>query len=142
MVYQSNSIGRSSRHKRQKEFEKNSIARSNNGKKLNEVHVHSNAKIDTSSPGKNAWDQNMKAFVSLTLDMSVIDWDKHKPHTLRKLRDIMDTEFKYVGNPLSNKGVRNAMQRFLKGERCQLKKLSDLEKDDDCPVQIDPKQWK
>jgi len=72
-VCQSNSIGRSSRCKRQKEFEKNSIARSNNGKKPNEVHIHSNKEIDASSPGKNAWDQNMRAFVPLTLDMNVID---------------------------------------------------------------------
>jgi len=54
----------------------------------------------------------------------------------------MDTEFKYVGNPLSNKGFRNLVQRFLKGERCQLKKLSNLEKDDDCLVQVDPEKWK
>lgn len=142
VMYKSDSVERDIRRKRQKEFEKIAEVRSNSGQKPNELHVHSNGEVDASSSGKTAWDRSMRAFAPVILDMSVIDWDKHKPQTLKKLKESMDLEFEYVGGSLSNKGFRNAVQRFLRGERCRLKKLSNPENDDDCPVNIDPEQWK
>jgi hypothetical protein len=40
---------------------------------------------------------------------------------VQKLRDHLDAEFEYVGNPLSIQGFKNAVKCFLKYERSRLK---------------------
>jgi hypothetical protein len=40
---------------------------------------------------------------------------------VQKLRDLLDAEFEYVGNPLSMQGFRNAVKRYMKSERSRLK---------------------
>jgi len=87
------------------------------------VHVNANGEIDIGCLGKNAWDQFMRAFAPLILDLSVVEWAKHRPQMLQKLRDTLDAKFEYVGNPLSNRGFRNVVKRFLKCKRNHLKKL-------------------
>jgi len=87
------------------------------------VHVNAKGEIDTACLGKNAWDQFMRAFAPLILDLSVVEWAKHRQQTLQKLRASLDAEFEYVGNPLSDRGFRQAVKRYLKCKRCCLKKL-------------------
>jgi hypothetical protein len=39
------------------------------------------------------------------IDINIIDWDEHKPETLKKLRDTLDREFEYIDYPLSAQRV-------------------------------------
>jgi len=92
----------------------------------------------------------MRAFAPLILDMSVVEWSKHRQQTPQKLKASLDVEFEYVGNPLSDRGFRNAVKRYLKCEHSHLKKLfvagqgqgEGEDKEEDCPVHVDPDQWK
>jgi hypothetical protein len=79
-------------------------------------------------------------FVPRMLDMSIVDWDSHKPESLKKLQDALDSEFEYLGNPLSMVGFRNAIERFLKTERSMLK-ARYMVGQTECPVNVQPHQW-
>jgi hypothetical protein len=74
------------------------------------------------------------------LDISVIEWEEHKPETLQKLRDTLDAEFEYLDHQLSMQGFYNAIKRFLKTERFQLK-TRFLAGKDNCPTHVKPKSW-
>jgi hypothetical protein len=70
-----------------------------------------------------------------------VEWEGQKPEAVQKLRDKLDAEFEYTGNPLSMQGFRNAVKRYLKSERLRLKiqyRLGDTTN----PVHIQPAQWK
>jgi hypothetical protein len=60
---------------------------------------------------------------------------------LKKLRDALDSEFEYVGHPLSMLGFHNTIKRYLKAERGRLK-AKYLSGQTACPMHIQPKQWK
>ena len=72
--------------------------------------------MDGRSEGKNAWDEAIRELVPKIMDMSVVEWSKHPPHRVKKLRDTLDSELEYVGNPLSMAGFRAAITRFMKLE--------------------------
>jgi hypothetical protein len=91
--------------------------------------------------GKTAWDDAIRGLVPCILDLSVVEWEGQKPEAVQKLRDKLDAEFEYTGNPLSMQGFRNAVKRYLKSERLRLKiqyRLGDTTN----PVHIQPAQWK
>lgn len=109
------------------------------------MEVLEGGEVDASCEGKNAWDLSVRNFVPKILDMSIVDWSKHKPHTLLKLRELLDNEFEYVGGTLSMAGFRSAVTRYMKSERSRLKVRWLSSKDQDnakAPVHIDLDQWK
>jgi hypothetical protein len=59
---------------------------------------------------------------------------------VQKLRDRLDAEFEYVGNPLNMQGFKNAMKYFLKYERSRLK-MRYWAGDTSNPVLVQPAQW-
>ena len=71
------------------------------GKKAARVEVRDNGDINAKSEGKNAWDKAVRNLVPKILDLSIVEWSKQKPAAVQKLRDALDNEFEYVGNPLS-----------------------------------------
>jgi hypothetical protein len=83
--------------------------------------VKAGGEIDAGCSGKNVWDDYVRGYVSKMIDISIIDWEEHKPESLKKLRDTLDAEFEYLDHPLSALGFRNAIKRFLKTEHSRLK---------------------
>ena len=132
---------RFSRRKRRNAYEKQSRQRAAAGAKPNCVYVLPRGEVDGGSEGKNAWDEAIRELVPKIMDMSVVEWSKHPPHRVKKLRDALDSEFEYVGNPLSMAGFRAAITRFMKSERSRLK-TRYLKDEKTVPTHIHPDQWK
>ena len=128
------------RRKRQKAYETSTFRRSNSGVKPNAVHVLKGGEVDPTCEGKNAWDRALRSFVPKIIDMSVVEWSQHRPQTLQKLRDALDSEFEYDGHPLSQEGFRNSVTRFLKAERARLKVLY-FKGQKKPPVHVFDDQW-
>jgi hypothetical protein len=82
----------------------------------------------------------VRTFVPRMLDINIVDWDNYKPKSLRRLREALDAEFEYVGNPLSMVGFRNAIKRFLKMERSRLR-AKYMAGQSAFPVTMQPQQW-
>ena len=110
------------------------------GKKAARVEVRDNGDINAKLEGKNAWDEVVRNLVPKILDLSVVEWSKQKLAAVQKLRDALDNEFEYVGNPLSTIAFRTLITRFLKSERSRLK-TKWLEKKDYCPFRVNGTQW-
>lgn len=127
------------RHKR-REYDNLAASRTNMGRKPNQVDVKTGGYVDPASGGKNAWDDAIRSLVPRMLDMSVVEWEGQRPEALEKLRHALDLEFEYIGCPLSMRGFRDAVKRFMKTERFRLKGKY-LAGDTDCPLHIQPSQW-
>jgi hypothetical protein len=128
------------RRKRKGDYDKASRQRATVGGKPNRLFVLQGGEVDASCEGKNAWDAALRDLVPKIIDISVVDWERHKPHTLKKLRDSLDKEFEYVGHPLSMMGFRTSLTRFLKSERSRLKGRW-LRGQKSAPVKVNPDQW-
>ena len=109
------------RRKKRAAYESGSRNKAAYTTKPNFVHVQEGGFIDASSKGKNAWDMALRDFVPKIVDVNAVEWSQHKPQTFQRLRDALDKEFEYVGNPLSLAGFRSVVTKFLKSERCRLK---------------------
>ena len=131
---------RYSRRKRKNEYDLGRRERSTSGRKPNRVVVLPGGEVDASCKGKNAWDEALRDLVPKCLDMSVVNWKSHQPHTLKKLRASLDSEFEYLGGQLSMVGFRTAVTRFMKSERSRLK-LRYLKGIDSPPEHIDKPEW-
>lgn len=131
---------RLARRKRKKDYDLSCKQRATAGKKPNRVYVLEGGEVDGRSEGKNAWDECLRDLVPKCLDMSVVSWKKHQPHTLRKLRAALDNEFEYVGNPLSMTGFRIAVTKYMKSERSRLK-ARFVKGDVSPPEHIDSPEW-
>jgi hypothetical protein len=70
---------------------------------------------------KNQWDDNVHTLVPQMLDVSIIHYHEQDPNKLAKLRLVLDNEYEYLENELSNRGFKNAIKRFLRGKRNMLK---------------------
>ena len=112
---------RLSRRKRRNAYEKQSRQWTVAGAKPNCVYVLPGGEVDGESKGKNAWDEAIRELVPKIMDMSVVEWSKHPPHRVKKLKDALDSEFEYVGNPLSMAGFRAAITRLMKSKRSRLR---------------------
>jgi hypothetical protein len=97
------------------------VEKSTSGRKPRQITIQPGDEVDGACPGKNAWDDTIRALVPRILDLNVVDWEGQKPESVQKLRDHLDAEFEYVGNPLSIQGFKNAVKCFLKYERSRLK---------------------
>jgi hypothetical protein len=126
----------SQRHKRNQEDDD----RAGERKKPHRIRVKSGGEIDGGCDGKNAWDDAVRRYVPKMIDISIIDWDEHKPETLKKLRDTLEGEFEYIDHPLNAQGFRNAIKGFLKTERSRLKSRF-LAGKDNYLLHIQPKTW-
>ena len=82
------------------------MEKSTSGQKPCQIIVQLGGEVDGACPGKNAWDDTVKALVPRILDFNVVDWEGHKPESVQKLCDRLDVEFEYVGNPLSMQGFK------------------------------------
>ena len=68
-----------------------------------------------------------------------MQWEGQKVEAMQKLRDRLDSEFKYLGNTLSMQGFKNFVKRFLKSERSRLKaKFLEGEQGDPCAYTASP----
>jgi hypothetical protein len=90
--------------------------RSSSGRKPRQITVQLGGEIDGACLGKTTWDDAVRGLVPRILDLSVVEWEGQKPEAVQKLQDKLDAEFEYIGNPLSMKGFRNAVKRYLKSE--------------------------
>jgi hypothetical protein len=74
------------------------------------------------------------------LDVSIIHYDEQDLDKLAKLRLALDNEYEYFENELSDMGFKNAIERFLRGERNRLKtRFSQWLTM--CLMNIQPNQW-
>jgi hypothetical protein len=78
----------------------------------------------------------VRSLVPRLLDISTVDWEGQKPKAVQKLRDRLDSEFEYLGYPLSMQGFK----RYLKSERSRLKARFRAG-DPKNPVHVQPTQW-
>jgi hypothetical protein len=53
----------------------------------------------------------------------------------------MDALFEYIDNPLCQKGFKDYVYRFLKGERFRLKHMFTHKGQQTCLMGIEPPQW-
>jgi hypothetical protein len=134
------SAARAGRRHKRKEYESMAASRSNTGHKPNQLHMKPRGYVDQASEAKNAWDDAIRSLVPRMLDMSVIEWEGQRLESLEKLREALDLEFEYLGCPLSIRGFRDAVKRFMKTERSRLKGKY-LAGDMQCPLHIQPSQW-
>jgi hypothetical protein len=104
------------------------------------VAVNDVGEVNAACEGKNAWDRCIRDLVPKILDMSVVEWSKQKPQAVKKLKEALDGEFEYLGQPLSMAGFRAAITRYLKSERNRLKSKW-LQGCVDCPLHVDDDQW-
>jgi hypothetical protein len=92
------------------------------GQKPYTLRVKAGGEIARRCPGKNAWDAAVRTSVPRTLDMSVLSWKEQSPEAIAELREHLDRDFEYVGYHLTEFGFRNAVKRFMKSKRAQLKR--------------------
>ena len=112
--------------------------RSNTEKKAARVKVLKNGEIDGSSKEKHAWDKSIWNLVPKILDLSVVEWPKQKPVTMQKLRDALDTEFEYIGNPLSTIAFWTLITWWLKHSWLKARWLKGVV---GCPIRVNVDQW-
>jgi hypothetical protein len=131
---------RASRRKRRQEYDVGNRDRSTEGKKANFVFVCEGGEVDAGCRGKNAWDEAIRDYTPRMLDMSCTTWSKQDPFAVRKLREALDNEFEYRGQPLSIVGFKTAIIKFMKSERSRLK-VKWLKGLETCPDHINGTQW-
>jgi hypothetical protein len=134
------SAARAARRQKRKLNDDVAAERTSGGRKARQIRVQSGGEIDGVCPGKNGWDDVVRGLVPCILDISVVDWEGQKQEAVQKLRERLDAEFKYLDNPLSMQGFRNAVKRYLKLERSRLK-MRYCSGDTSNPVHVQPAQW-
>ena len=130
-------VAQGARWQKRKQYDDGLVNQSSVGKKPHQLCVKPIGDIDGACDRKNAWDDTVRTFVPLILDISVVEWEHHKAESLKKLRNALDSEFKYVGGKLSRQGFWNAIKRFLKDERSRLK-TKYLAEHTKCPLHVQP----
>ena len=115
------SAARVGRRHKQKQYDDMATSRSNARHKPNQLHMKSSGFVDQGSDAKNAWDGAIRSLVPRLLDMNAIDWEGHRPESLLKLMEALNQELEYVDCPLSMRGFKDAVKRFMKIERSWLK---------------------
>ena len=136
----SESEARAARRAHRKEVEEAMDARRAAGQKPQRVRVKAGGGIDGGCEGKNEFDECLRSLVPRILDVSCVTWKEQTPSSIERLRAALDKEFEYVGNPLSDRGFKNAVKRQMKTERSKMKAWF-LGGKRECPVTIEPEQW-
>ena len=91
------------------------------GQKPYKVNVKPGGGIDGGCEGKNEFDKAFRSLVPRILDVSCVKWEDQSPSSVEKLRSALDNQFEYLGNPLSDRGFKNAVKRQMKTERSKMK---------------------
>jgi hypothetical protein len=86
-------------------------------KKPSQVKVKVRGEIDGGCDRKNQWDDSVHTLAPWMLDVSIIHYDEQDFDKLAKLKLALDNAYAYLQNELSNKGFKNAIKRFVRGER-------------------------
>lgn len=94
-----------------KEIEESVDARQDVGQKPHKVRVKEGGDIHGGCEGKNEFDEALRSLVPTILDVSCEKWKDQSPCSIEKLRRVLDNEFEYVENALSEKGFKNAIKR-------------------------------
>lgn len=81
------------------------------GQKPHKVRVKEGGDIYGGCEGKNEFDEALRSLVPTILDVSCEKWKDQSPCSIEKLRSVLDNEFEYVENALSEKGFKNAIKR-------------------------------
>jgi hypothetical protein len=134
------SATRAHRRKKRKHGEDVEAERTSAGWKAKQIRVKPEGEIDGACPRKTGWDDTVRSLVPRLLDISTVDWEGQKPEAVQKLRDHLDSEFEYLGYPLSMQGFRNSVKQYLKSERSRLKARFRAG-DPKNPVHVQPAQW-
>jgi hypothetical protein len=140
ITWNMDSAARVGRRQKRKLNDDVAAERSSSGRKPRQITMQSGGEIDGACLGKTTWDDAVRGLVPRILDLSVVEWEGQKPEALQKLRDKLDAEFEYIGNPLSMQGFRNAVKRYLKSKRLRLK-MQYRSGDTTNPVHVQPTQW-
>ena len=82
-----------------------------------------------------------RALCSVFLDVSIIKVRDQNAEAYARLREAIDSEFEYVGHPISDVGFKEAVSRCMKGERSRLHKLYTSRPDRDCPPKEQADVW-
>jgi hypothetical protein len=134
------SVDRARRRLKRKHGEDVEAQHASAGQKAKQIRVKVGGEIDGACPRKNGWDDGVRSLVPRLLDISIVDWEGQNQDAVQHLRDRLDSEFEYLGNPLSMQGFRNSVKRYLKSERSRLKgryKGGDSKN----PMHVQPAQW-
>ena len=134
------SEARAGRRAHRREVEEAVDARRAGGQKPYKVSVKPGGGIDGGCDGKNEFDEALRSLVPRILDVSCVRWEDQSPSSVEKLRIALDNQFEYLGNPLSDRGFKNAVKRQMKTERSKMKAWY-LGGKKECPVYIEPDQW-
>jgi hypothetical protein len=71
----SESAARAARRQKRKLNDEAATERSTSGRKPRQITVQPGGEVDDACPGKNAWDDTVRALVPRILDLSVVDWE-------------------------------------------------------------------
>jgi hypothetical protein len=134
------SIGRGSHIRKRPGMDQVVQERTAIGRKPYTLRVKARGEIVGGCPGKNVWDAAVRTSVLRTLDMSVLSWKEQSLDAIVKLREHLDRDFEYVVYHLTEFGIRNAVKRFMKSERAQLKRQYQ-EGHTACSIHIKEEQW-
>jgi hypothetical protein len=55
------------------------------------------------------------------LPINVVEWEGHQLESIKKLKEILDKEFKYVDNEFSTIRFKSMAKRLLKTKKSKLK---------------------
>ena len=133
------SEARASRRAHKKEIEVSVDTRRAVGQKPQKVRVKACGGIDGGCKGKNEFDEALRSLVPRILDVSCVRWEEQFPSNIEKLKNVLDNEFEYLENNLSERGFKNAVRRQMKIDRSKMKAwfLGGMK---DCPVYIQTDQ--
>jgi hypothetical protein len=95
---------RSSRRRRQNEYDSLVSERGSTGMKPQQVVVKAGGDIDTASEGKNVWDSTVRTFVPRLLDISVVNWESTIGISLKLAGK---DNFESVGSPLELEAIKS-----------------------------------
>ena len=83
----------------------------------------------------------LRALCVVFLDVSIIKvWDQNV-EAYASLRQEIDSEFEYIGHPMSDVGFMKAVSRCMKAERSRLHKMYTSRPDRECPPKEQLDVW-
>jgi hypothetical protein len=70
------------------------------GKRPHKIKIKFERDINGGCDRNNFWDEVVKTLIMQILDINVVEWEGHKPESLKKLKASLNLEFEYVHNEL------------------------------------------
>lgn len=82
-----------------------------------------------------------RAFCIEYLDVSIIKVQDQNMEDFARLREEVESEFEFIGHPLSDEGFKKTVSRCMKMERSRLHRLYMTRPDRECPPKEQPDVW-